>query len=312
MENKIYDIIIIGGGPAGLTSAIYALRAGRSVVMLEKLMVGGQVALTQDVQNYPGFELISGFELSQKMHDQATKLGAVTVYGEVETVELKTLVKTVKTNNGDTLMGRSVIVATGAKARKLGVENEDNYIGAGVAYCATCDGAVYKGKNVALVGGGNTGVEDAIYLTKIVNHLTFIYISEELEAQKIIVDELMELNKEYNNITFVKNSTVTKLEGTPTLQSIETTNLKTKQTQKFDVNGLFIAIGRIPDTTFLKGIIDMDKWGYIKSDETMATNIPGVFVAGDVRNSKLKQIVTATSDGAMAATMANSYLNQNK
>lgn len=312
MTNKIYDIAIIGGGPAGLTSAIYALRAGRSVVMLEKLMVGGQVSLTQDVQNYPGYSLISGFELSQKMHEQASNLGAETVYGEVSNVQLEQEIKTITTLNGDVISARAVIVATGAKARKLGIANEDDYMGAGVAYCATCDGAFYKGRDVALVGGGNTGVEDAIYLTKIVNHLTYIYNSEELVAQKISVDELMQLEKEHKNITFVNNSTVTGLVGKPTLQQIETTNLITKQKQTFAVNGLFVAIGRIPDTAFLKGIIDMDKWGYIKSNETMKTNLPGVFVAGDVRNSKLKQIVTATSDGAVAATNANAYLNQVK
>ncbi len=306
---KIYDIAILGSGPAGLTSAIYALRSGRSVVLVEKLMIGGQVALTQDIQNYPGFELISGFELGQKMHEQATKLGAETVYGEAQSVNFDGNIKTITTTDG-TIHAKSVIIATGAKSRKLGIATEDSYLGSGVAYCAVCDGAFYKGKNVAVVGGGNSGVEDAIYLAKVANHVTLIHNKEELAAHQISVNELNELNHQKHNITIVKNSTVTNLFGKPTLSGVEITNLVTKEKSNLNLDGLFIAIGRVPDTEFLKGIVKLDKWGYIVTDEKMTTSIPGVFAAGDVRVSPLKQIVTATSDGAMAAISANSYLNQ--
>lgn len=305
---KIYDVIIIGGGPAGLTSAIYLLRSGRSVALIESMMVGGQVSQTLDIENYPGFEKINGFELGQKMHTQATNLGLETIYGEVVEVNFNDKIKEVKTYD-QTLKSKCVIIATGARARKLQLENEDKLIGGGVAYCAVCDGAFYKGKNVALVGGGNSGVEDAIYLSKIVNHLTFIYKHDKPKAEAISVNCLKQIAQQQNNITFVPNSTVTKLYGENTLQGIEITNLVTNQKQDINVDGLFVAIGRIPNSNFVKDKLNLDEFGYIITDEQLKTNIPGVFVAGDVRKSQLKQIVTATSDGAIAATSANHYLN---
>lgn len=311
MDKKIYDIIIIGGGPAGLTAAIYALRSGRSVLIIEKAMVGGQVAITKDVQNYPGYDYITGFELSMKMHEQAEKLGSETAYGEVTDVELDGQIKKIVTTAGE-FLGRAVIIATGAKSRKIGIENEERLTGSGVAYCAVCDGAFFKDANVALLGGGNSGVEDAIYLSGIVKHLTLIHLYDNFKAQQILVDELHEKMNVNKNITIIPNSTITKITGNNKLESIEVTQKHTKETQKIDVDGLFIAIGRIPDTEFLKGKINLNKFGYIETDSGMRTNIEGVFAAGDVRDSALKQIVTATSDGAIAATNANIYLNQIK
>lgn len=310
MNKKIYDVAIIGGGPAGLTAAIYALRSGRSVVVMEKLMVGGQVALTQDISNYPAFNNINGFELSQKMHEQAQNLGAETVYAEVTNANLHTNPKTLFTTDGE-ILAKSVIIATGAKSRKLGIDNEDALMGGGLAYCAVCDGAFYKGKNVAVVGGGNSGVEDALYLAKLVNHVTLIHNKDELVAHKITVDQLHEWNKNHGNVTIISNSTVSGLGGMP-LNSIEINNLKTGEKSNLEVSGLFVAIGRLPDTEFLKGKVDMNKWGYILSNQRMHTSVEGVFVAGDVRESVLKQIVTATADGSVAATSADIYLNSLK
>lgn len=307
-NNKTYDVIVIGAGPAGLTAAVYALRAGRSVLIIEKMLIGGQIALTQFVENYPGFEKISGFELGQMMHTQANNLGAETAYGEVVSVDFTNDIKKVVTTAGE-FLGKSVIVATGAKARKLGLENEEKLLGGGVAYCAVCDGAFFKDKHVVLVGGGSTAVEDAIYLSKIVKSLTIVNRSSAFKAQQILIQELEAVSKETNNVTVLYHSVVTAINGDRMLNSVEVKNKETNEVKTLNADGLFIAIGRVPDTEFLNGIIDMDS-NYIKTNEELETNVPGVYAAGDVRIKRLRQIVTATSDGAIAATNANEFLNR--
>ncbi len=310
-KTKIYDIVIIGAGPAGLTAAVYALRSGRSVAVIEKLMVGGQVALTNEIKNYPGFINITGFDLSMLMHRQAQELGAESIFAEVLSLDVNNKIKIVKTTMGDVL-GKSIIVATGAKSKKLKLENEEKLTGHGIGYCAVCDGAFYKGKNVVLTGGGNSGVEDAIYLSKIVKSLTIISLYDNFTAQQILVDELHHTISEYKNTTIHHNSKIVKISGDSTLQSVEFENLKTGKKTTVDADGLFVTIGRAPDTEFLKDIVVLDKWGYVVANEDLQTSVPGVFVAGDVRQKKLRQIVTAAADGAIAATNCNNYLNANK
>lgn len=309
MDNKVYDIAIIGAGPGGLTAAIYGLRSARSVVIIEKMTVGGQISLTGDIENYPGYENITGFELSMKMHDQAVKLGAEIVYAEVTHAELEGKVKKLTTTDGE-VMAKTVIVSTGAKARKLGLNNEDKFTGSGVAYCALCDGAFYKGKTVALIGGGNTAVEDAIYLSKIAKHVIMVNNLPKFTAQAILLKELEHIMSEHNNITVYHNSTLQNINGNQFVESVEIKHVDTKDITTHTVEGVFIAIGRVPDTEFLKGKLNLNPWGYIVTDELMNTNVAGVFACGDVREKQLRQIVTATSDGAMAATSANSYIGQ--
>lgn len=309
MENKIYDVAIIGAGPGGLTAAVYALRSGLTVAIIEKHMVGGQVALTNDISNYPGFSNISGFELSQKMQKQATDLGAVMHYGEVTDVNFNEKIKSIYTKI-ETILSKTVIISTGAKSKKLNVENEDKFANQGVAYCAVCDGAFFKGQNVALVGGGNSGVEDAIYLSKIANHLTYVHKYEHLKAEDILVKEFNNVANQNKNVTIVNNSTVSKVIGDDKIDSIEIKNYLTNQTQTVKTDALFVAIGRLPDTEFLKDKIKLDDYGYIPTDEHMNTSVEGVFACGDVRVKTLRQIVTATADGAIAATSANNYINQ--
>lgn len=309
MTEKVYDVVIIGAGPAGLTGAVYALRSGRSVLVIEKMLIGGQIALTQYVENYPGFEKISGFELGQFMHEQAVKLGAETKYGEVVSVDFNNDIKKIVTTDGE-VFGKSVIIASGAKARKLGLENEEKLIGGGVAYCAVCDGAFFRDKNVVLVGGGNTAVEDAIYLSKMVKTLTIVNMESDFTAQKILVEELNAASLEKNNVKVLNNSVVTAINGDQVLNSVDIKNLKTNEVKNVEAQGLFVAIGRVPDTEFLKGIIELDKWNYIVTNEELETGVAGVYAAGDVRVKRLRQIVTATSDGAIAATNANEFLNR--
>ncbi len=307
---QIYDIAIIGGGPAGMTAAIYALRSGKTAVMIEKMMIGGQASLTYEIRNFPGYTSISGVELGMKMHEQATELGLETIYAEVTSVELMGSVKTLKTTEGD-VKSKTVILAQGAKARPLGVENEESYIGAGLAYCAICDGSFYKGLNIALVGGGNSAVEDAIYMSKICPSVTMINNLSDFTCQEILREQINEAIKE-GKITVYNDSVVTKLNGSPQIQSIEFKNTKTNQITTKDVSGVFVAIGRIPDTDIVKGKVACDRNGYILADENMHTNIAGVFAAGDVRVKNLRQVITACGDGAIAATEAGLYINSKK
>ena len=299
----MYDIIIIGGGPAGLTAAIYGCRANKKVLVLEAKTYGGQIVNTTYVDNYPAEPHISGYDFATKLYNQVLDLGAKVVFEKATNIKLDDNKKIVETPNNK-YEGKTIIIATGADSRKLGIDKEDEFLGKGVSYCATCDGNFYKGKDVAVVGGGNTAIEDVEYLSDIVNKVYLIHRRDEFRADASSVNKL----KEKSNIEFILNSKLNKLNGSDVLENIEVVN-KEDEIRKIDVSALFIAVGKIPENENFKEIINMDDNGYIISDETCHTNIEGIYVAGDNRVKSLRQLVTATSDGAVAATEAIKYLN---
>ena len=300
----MYDIVIIGAGPAGLTAAIYARRANKKVLVLEAKNYGGQIINTSNIENYPGIEKISGFDYATNLYNQVLKQGAEIVFETVvnikELINEKQVITTEKTYTA-----KAIIIATGADNRKLGIDNENNFIGKGISYCATCDGSFFKGKDVAVVGGGNTAIEDAEYLSDIVNKVYLIHRRDEFRGDIVSVNKL----KEKPNVEFILNSKVTKLNGENFLESIEITD-NSNNTKTININGLFIAVGKIPENENFKDLINMDDKGYIISDELCHTNVEGIYVAGDNRVKNLRQLVTATSDGAIAATEAIKYLNK--
>lgn len=299
----MYDIIIIGAGPAGMTAAIYGKRALKSVLILEAITYGGQIINTLDIENYPVEAHISGFDFATKLYNQVIDLGAEIKYEKVTEIIDKNEYKEVMTSK-NTYQSKTIIIATGADNRKLGLENESDLIGKGISYCATCDGNFFKKKDVAVVGGGNTALEDALYLSSIANKVYLIHRRDQFRGDQSVVEKL----KEQDNVEFVYNSNVTKLIADESLTSIEVTN-KDGSTKNIPVKGLFIAIGKVPENENFKNLINVDEAGYIIADESCHTNIPGIFVAGDTRNKELRQLVTATADGAIAATEAVKYLN---
>lgn len=307
---KIYDIAILGGGPAGITAGIYAKRAGLNVIIIEKSMPGGQIATTHEVANYTGIEKISGIDLAQKMFDHANSLKIEFIFDEVKSVSLTEDIKELVLFGG-TIKARAVIISLGAAARKLNLSNERGFIGRGISYCATCDGSLYKDKEVAIVGGGNTAIEDAIYLANLVKKLYVIHRRDSFRSDKCLQESLIKANDEKNNVEYVLNSVVTGLSGNKNLEKIKVTNLQEKTEKEIKLDGLFVAIGRGPDTDFLTGV-KLDENGYIITDNHMKTNIPGVFAAGDIRVTALRQIVTACSDGAIAATKAFEYIKSRR
>ena len=296
----MYDAIVIGAGPAGLSAAIYLRRANKNVLVLEKKMIGGQIVNANIIENYPACPNISGYELADNLSNQAIDLGATIKYEEVLSIK-NSKVKTVITTKGE-YDTKTIIVATGEVTRKLGFE--DKYIGRGVSYCATCDGNFYKDKTVAVVGGGNTALDDALYLADIAKKVYLIHRRNEFRADQKTIDLL----KKKNNIKYVLNSNITKINGENHLESIEV--VSDKKVMTFNIDGLFIAIGHNPITSIFKDIINLDSDGYIKGTKNCHTNKQGIFVAGDVRCKELRQLVTATSDGAIAATEAIKYLNK--
>lgn len=298
----MYDIVIIGAGPAGLTAAIYARRAAKKVLVLEAKVYGGQIVNTLDIENYPAEEHISGYDFATKLYNQAKNLGAEIVFEKVTSIETNGKQKKVITTD-KTYEAGSIIIATGSENKKLGLPNEDQLIGKGVSYCATCDGAFYKNKKVAVVGGGNTALEDALYLTDIAEKIYLIHRRDEFRGEESTVSRL----KDKKNIQFVLNSNVTKLNAEDKLESIEITN-NDGETKTIKVDGLFVAIGRIPENKAFADLIKLDEAGYIKANEECHTNIDGIFVAGDNRTKDVRQLVTAVSDGAIAATEAVKYI----
>lgn len=304
----MYDIIIIGGGPAGLTASIYALRAKKSVLLIERYAPGGQVAQTGKIENYPGFKSIDGLELSNLMFEQASDLGLETIYTDVIKYDLSGKVKKVETYDG-TFECKAVVLALGAVARQLDVENEKKFIGKGISYCATCDGNFFKDKNVAVVGGGNTSFEDCLYLADIVNKIYLIHRRDEFRGDKHTLLKLKEFEK-VGKIEFVLNSVVKALNGEDKLISVVVENKIDKTLREIPVDGLFVAIGRRPDTSLIQDIITLDENGYIITDENMRTNIDGVYAVGDVRQKRLRQIVTACSDGAISAVDIIDYISK--
>ncbi len=292
----MYDIIIIGAGPAGLTAAIYGARNNKNVLVLEGSNYGGQIINTQSIDNYPSQMGISGFDYATKIYEQAKTLGAIIKFERVESVEKSDnfVVKTKK----ETYTCTSLIIAVGAKNRKLGVEREDDI--RGISYCATCDGAFYKGKDVAVCGGGNTAFEDALYLSDIAGKVYLIHRRDTFRAESALVDEL----KSKSNVEFVLNSNVVSLNGEDKLESITLDNNRV-----VNISGLFVAVGRTPETEIFKGLVDIDPSGYIIASEDTHTNVEGIFVCGDARTKSLRQLVTAVSDGAVAANEAIKYVN---
>ena len=298
---KVYDRLILGGGPGGYTAALYAAREGLSVKVLEKLSAGGQMALTTQIDNYPGFpEGIDGFELGERMQQQAERFGAETEYAEVTAVELNQDPKVIHTSEGD-FWGKTVVIATGANPRKLGIEKEDALVGRGVAYCAACDGMAFRGKRVAVVGGGDSAVADALLLSRVAKEVTLIHRRDTLRATKIYHESL----KNAENITLLMNSQVKALLADKRLTGIL---VQTPEGEReLPVEGIFISVGRKPNTALFEGQLTLEN-GYIKAGEDTKTNIPGVYAVGDVRTKQLRQIVTAVADGAMAVHSAEGYL----
>ena len=299
---RVYDMIVIGGGPGGYTAALYGARAGLDVLVLEKLSAGGQMALTSQIDNYPGFpEGVDGFALADSMQQQAERFGAKTELAEVLSAELAADPKRIITTEGD-FAAHTVVIATGADARKLGLPMETELTGKGVNYCAHCDGHFYKGKTVAVVGGGNTAVAEALYLSRLAEKVILIHRRDTLRATKVY----HQLLEQADNVEFIWNSTVTGLLHGDRLTGAELTDVRTGAKREIAVDGLFVSIGRSPNTE-LFAQVDKDEGGYLLAGESTKTSIPGVFAVGDVRTKELRQIVTAVSDGATAAHHAEMF-----
>ncbi len=297
-----YDVVVLGGGPAGYTAALYSARSGFTTAIVEKLSPGGQMATTS-VDNYPGFpETIDGFDLGEKMQQGAERFGAKTLFATVNKVDLKAAPKVLETSSG-TILAKVVIIATGANPRHLGLPKEENMVGKGVAYCATCDGRMFKDKVVAVNGGGNSAVEDAIYLAKICKKVYLIHRRDKLRATPVYWDSLKK-----NYVEIVWNSTVKSILGESKVTGVELENVKTGAMSELPLDGLFVAIGRKPESGLFAGQLEMDKAGYIVAGEDGKTSLPGVFVAGDVRTKAFRQIITAASDGANAVHSAEEVL----
>ena len=305
---RLYDMIVIGGGPAGYTAALYAARAGLSTLVLEKLSAGGQMALTEQIDNYPGFESgIDGFTLGEKMQQSAERFGAVTELAEVYKASLSGKIKTLDTSEG-VFQGRTVVVATGASPRPLGISGEEALVGKGVHYCAACDGAPYRGRTVAVVGGGNSAAADALALSRIAKKVYLIHRRDSLRATKVYHEPLMNAP----NAEFCWNSTVSALLHESRLTGLRLQDVNTGAERDLACDGVFISVGRAPATELFQGELALDKSGYIIADESTRTNLPGVFAAGDVRTKALRQVVTAVSDGAVAVHYAEEYLAENR
>ena len=301
-----YDVIIIGGGPAGLTAAVYARRSGKSVLLLEAKSCGGQIINTPDIENYPVEMHISGYDFATRLTEQARALGAEIVLEKATDLRLNGSEKTVTTAK-NAYEGRAVIIATGSAARKLGLENEDALVGRGVSYCATCDGNFFRKKKVAVVGGGNTALEDALYLADLADTVYLIHRRDAFRGEDATLARL----KARENVRIIYNSTVTALRADKRLRSIEVTN-KDGSVAELEINGLFVAVGRIPENRNFAAAVDLDEAGYAVAGENCRTRTPGVFVAGDNRTKDVRQLVTAAADGAVAATEAVKYLNETR
>lgn len=305
MENNCFDVIIIGGGPGGYCAALYAARANLSTMVIEKFAPGGQMATTEIVENYPGFvEGINGFELGMQMKKGAERFGVKTKLAEVKSVELDKNPKLIHTSK-DTFQAKTIILALGAYPRELGLPNERNLRGRGVSYCATCDGMFYKDKTVVIVGGGNTAVADAIFLAKICKKVYLVHRRDELRASKTYMESL----EKTENIEFVWSSEVVEILADEFVTGVKVKSRKDDSIRMLACDGIFVAIGNVPNTELIKGQVQLDEAGYVPADETTRTNIPGVFAVGDMRSKPLRQIVTAVADGAVASKYAEEYID---
>ena len=306
MEQNVFDTIIIGGGPGGYTAALYAARAGFSALVLEKLSPGGQMATTDQIDNYPGFpQGVNGFQLALEMQKGAQRFGAQTELAEVLQVDLRGPVKEVVTQK-ETYRAPTVVLATGASPRELGLPGERELRGRGVSYCATCDGMFYQGKTVAVVGGGNTAAADVLYLSRLCEKVFLIHRRDQLRASRVYLEPL----KQAENVEILWDSQVTELLYGETLTGIKVRNKKTGETRELSLDGLFLAVGQLPNTQLFQGQVELDAAGYVVADETTRTNLPGVFAVGDLRQKPLRQVVTAAADGAVAAHFLEEYLSQ--
>ena len=304
MSEKIFDIIILGGGPAGLSAAIYAARSAAKVAIIDISMLGGQPSNYLELENYPGYLRIEGFELMEKFEDQADMFGIEKFpMEEIQSINLTSEIKTITTLNGE-FKAKSVIIATGAQAKKLGVNGEKEFVGRGVSYCAVCDGAFYKDKTVAVVGGGNAAVEEAMYLTRFANKVYLIHRRDELRADKIVQDRAFKNEK----LDFIYDTVVKEINGEDLVKSATIENVKTGEVKDLAINGIFPYIGFEPNVDLFNGKVEQDKNGFIVTDATMQTNIKGVYAIGDVRTTPLRQVITAAADGAIAAVYAGRYI----
>lgn len=305
MNDKIYDVVIIGGGPGGYSAALYCARSGMSVLVLEKLSPGGQMATTGQVDNYPGFEDgIDGFELGEKMKKGADRFGAETAFDEVIRVDLKAEPKKITTTGGE-LLTKTVVIATGASPRELGLPEEKKLRGRGVAYCAVCDGMRYKDKTVVVSGGGNSAAEDALFLAKICKKVYLVHRRDALRASMVYQNALKD-----SPVEFLWNSRIEEILHEKKVTGVRLADVKTGEEREIACDGVFVAIGRVPDTAVFEGQVERNEQGYIIADETTRTNVPGVFAVGDVRTKPLRQIVTADSDGAVASKFIEEFIQK--
>ncbi|NMB46211.1 MAG: thioredoxin-disulfide reductase [Firmicutes bacterium] len=302
----MFDLVIIGGGPAGMTAAIYAGRAQLRTLMLEGMSTGGQMFNTATIENYPGFGRIDGPGLSQKMESQVNEWGVEIQYGQVIEIKQQPALFELVTLDKQTLNARAVIIAAGSTPKKLKVPGEAEFAGRGVSYCATCDGAFFREQDVAVVGGGDSAIEESLYLTRFVNRVTIIHRRDELRATK----HLQERAFADPRIEFLWDSEVEAIEGEQTVKQLQVKNKKTGIVTPLPAAGVFIYVGMQPNTEFLQGLVKLDAWGYIEAGEDTLTSIPGIFAAGDIRTKGLRQIVTAVADGAVAAMAAERYLGE--
>ena len=302
----MYDVIIIGAGPAGLTSGIYASRGGLKTAIIELAMPGGQAASTEKIENYPGFpEGINGYELMNSFHSQALAFGAEFIFEEVRSFDLKDDVKKIHTES-QTLESRAVIVAAGSKPKLLGVPGEDLFRGRGVSYCATCDGAFFKGKKVVVVGGGDSAIEEGTYLTKFADEVIIVHRRDGFRASQIAINHA----KDNSKIRFVLNAVVDEIVGSEHVEGVRIHDVTSGASQELTADGVFIYVGTEPNTQFIKGDLETDERGYILTNHLLETNIKGVYAAGDIRNTPLRQVATAVGDGALAAVEVERYLSE--
>ncbi len=306
MPNSHFDVVIIGGGPAGLTAGLYTARARLNSLLIEKELVGGQIANAELVENFPAFpDGISGIELGERIHQQATKYGLKTTTAEVTGLKIQKDKKIVRTSEGD-FTARVIIIAGGSQWQKLGVPGEDEFTGKGVSYCATCDAPFFTEQSVAVVGGGDAAITEAMYLTKFAARVTVIHRRDQLRATRIVQERAFAEPK----IDFLWDTTVDGIEGEGFVKRLRLNNVKTGKKSTLELNGVFVAIGFKPDTGYLKGIVPLDAAGHVITNEKMETEIPGIYAAGDIRSNSGRQAITAAGDGATAAIYAEKYLSE--
>ncbi len=304
-KDNVYDVIIVGAGPGGLSAALYAARARLKTLILERATEGGQITLTNTVEDYPGFVLITGQELADKFVEHAREFGTNFANEEVVEMDLTGEVKRVKTDLGNEYTSKVVIISTGSNPKKLGVQGEDEFANKGVSYCAVCDGSFFKDKPLVVVGGGDSAVEEAIYLSKIASRVTVVHRRDKLRAQKIVQERAFKIP----NIKFIWNSVVSEIGGNNSVEYVTLKNVKTGELTKYSTSGVFIYVGLVPNSELVKDVVKTDEHGFILTNEHMETNVKGVYAVGDVRKTVLRQVVTAAADGAIAAVDLIKYFD---